>query len=87
VYARGDVLVAADAGEAVDGEPLFVRLVEAGRVVYREGFDDQRARAERTWGRYARWEPSERVADWLARFRAMRAAEVAAARDRLAGGG
>jgi nicotinic acid phosphoribosyltransferase len=83
VYARGDVLVAADAGEDVDGDPLFVKLVEQGRVVYRESFEEQRARAERTWGRYTRWEPSPRVAGWLDRFRAMRAAEVAAARERL----
>jgi nicotinic acid phosphoribosyltransferase len=83
VYARGDVLVAADASETIDGDPLFVKLVDAGRVVYAESFDAQRERAERTWGRYTRWEPSERVADSLTRFRAMRTAEVAAARDRL----
>ncbi|MFO0795906.1 MAG: hypothetical protein U0804_00360 [Gemmataceae bacterium] len=87
VYARGDVLIAADAGEEIDGEPLFVKLVDQGRIVYREDFSEQRARAERTWGRFVRWEPSPRVAGWLERFRAMRAAEVAAARDRLAGGG
>ena len=65
VYARGDVLVAADASESIDGDPLFVPLVTNGRVVYAEPFDAQRDRAERTWGRYSRWEPSERVREYL----------------------
>ncbi|MBX9585068.1 MAG: hypothetical protein K2X87_32585 [Gemmataceae bacterium] len=87
VYGRGDVMVVADVSEAIDGEPLFVKLVEQGRIVYAESFSDQAARADRTWGRYARWEPSPKVAEWLDRFRAMRAAEVAAARARLGAAG
>ncbi|QEG27313.1 nicotinate phosphoribosyltransferase [Gemmata obscuriglobus] len=86
VYARGDTLVVADRSESVDGEPLFVKLVDQGRVVYAEGFCEQAARAERTWGRYARWEVSPLLRDHLDRFAAMRAAEVAAARARLAVG-
>ena len=85
VYARGDTLVVADAGEAVGGEPLFVKLVDQGRVVYREPFDDQADRADRTWDRYAKWELSPRVQDYADRFRRMRAEEVAAARARLGG--
>jgi nicotinic acid phosphoribosyltransferase len=85
VYGRGDTLTVADRSEVIDGEPLFVKLVEQGKVVYREDFRDQAARAERTWGRYTRWEPSERVGEDLRRFRAMRTAEVAAARERLQG--
>jgi nicotinic acid phosphoribosyltransferase len=87
VYGRGDAVVVADVSEAVDGEPLFVRLVERGKVVYAESFRDQAARAERTWDRYRRWEPSPLVADHQRRFREMRAAEVAAARARLSAGG
>ncbi|HJZ60470.1 MAG TPA: hypothetical protein VKE74_36340 [Gemmataceae bacterium] len=83
VYARGDTLIVADASETIDGDPLFVKLVEQGRVVYRESFPDQAARADRTWGRYAKWEPSPLVADYLHRFEAMRAAETAAAKQRL----
>lgn len=86
VYARGDTLVVADKGETVDGEPLFVKLVERGRVVYAEGFREQAARAARTWDRYTRWEVSPLLADHLARFNAMRVAEVNAARERLAAG-
>jgi nicotinic acid phosphoribosyltransferase len=83
VYGRGDTLVVADASESIDGEPLFVKLVEQGRVVYRETFEEQAARADRTWDRYAKWEPSPKVADYLTRFRAMKAEEIAAARKRL----
>jgi hypothetical protein len=87
VYGRGDTLVVADRGESIDGEPLFVKLVDQGRVVYAEGFREQAARAERTWNCYARWEASPLVAEHMDRFREMRAAEVAAAKSRLAGGG
>lgn len=82
-YGRGDTLVVADAGEAIDGEPLFVKLVKQGRIVYEEPFPQQAARADATWHRYARWELSPKVGKWMARFRAMRAEEVTAARERL----
>ncbi len=83
VYGRGDTLVVADASEAPPGEPLFVPLVKQGRVVYRETFDEQADRADRTWGRYKRWELSEKVRGYQERFRAMREREVKAARERL----
>ena len=83
VYGDGDTLVVADASEAPQGEPLFVKLVDRGRIVYREDFDAQADRADRTWGRYARWRPSPRVGEFLERFRAMRRDEVAAACGRL----
>jgi nicotinate phosphoribosyltransferase len=85
VFARGDTLVVADESEPPPGEPLFVKLVERGRVVYSEGFEAQADRADRTWGRYRRWELSEKVRAWQERFRAMRRQEVAAARARLGG--
>jgi nicotinate phosphoribosyltransferase len=83
VYGRGDVMVVADASEPPQGEPLFVKLVEQGRVVYRETFDEQADRADRTRGRYRRVELSPRVAETQRRFGAMREREVAAARARL----
>ncbi len=86
VYATGETLAVADASETPPGEPLFVKLVENGRIVYRESFEDQAARADRTWGRYKRWELSPRVAEWMAKFRAMRAEAVAAARREMRGG-
>ncbi len=85
VYGRGDTMVVADASERIDGEPLFVKLVEQGRVVYRETFQEQAARADKTWGRYTRFELSPVVGGYMDRFRAMRAKEVDAARARLGG--
>jgi nicotinic acid phosphoribosyltransferase len=86
VYAAGDTLVIADASEAPRGEPLFVKLVEGGRVVYRESFEEQADRADRTWGRYRRWELSAKVGGYMERFREMREREVREAREQLAGG-
>jgi nicotinic acid phosphoribosyltransferase len=83
VYGRGDTLIVADRSETIDGEPLFVKLVEQGKVVYHESFAEQAARAERTWNQYAKWEPSPLVGEYLRRFRDMRTAEVAAAKLRL----
>jgi nicotinic acid phosphoribosyltransferase len=83
VYGRDEALVVADASEAPQGEPLFVKLVENGRIVYGESFDEQADRADRTWGRYKRWELSPRVREYQERFRAMKEREVASARKRL----
>src|ERR1700692_2737011 len=83
VYGRDDVMVVADASEPAQGEPLFVRLVERGRIVYRESFEEQAERADRTWGRYQRWELSPKVRGYQERFGAMREREVALARRRL----
>jgi nicotinate phosphoribosyltransferase len=83
VYGRGDALVVADASEPPQGEPLFVKLVEHGRVVYRESFQEQAARADRTWGRYKRVELSPLVTEYQRRFNAMRDREVGEAKARL----
>ena len=82
VYERGDTLIVADASESPQGEPLFVKLVENGRIVYNESFDAQADRAEATWGRYQKVELSPLVRDWQERFRVMRAREIAAVRER-----
>ena len=85
VYGRDDTLVVADASEPPQGEPLFVKVVESGRIVYRESFDEQADRADRTWSRYRRWELSPKVHEYQARFRAMKAREVEGAKKRLGG--
>ena len=36
VYGKDDILIIADASESPPGEPLFVHLVDQGRIVYRE---------------------------------------------------
>jgi nicotinic acid phosphoribosyltransferase len=83
VYGRDDTLIVADASETPPGEPLFVNLVAGGRIVYQETFEEQADRADRTWGRYRRWELSDLVRARQERFQAMRAREVAEARARL----
>jgi len=83
VYGREDALVVADASEPPQGEPLFVKLVENGRMVYRESFDEQADRADRTWGRYRRRELSPKVHEYQDRFRAMKTREVGEAKKRL----
>jgi hypothetical protein len=82
VYGQDDTLIIADASEAPLGEPLFVKLVEQGKIVYRESFEEQSARADRTWERYRRWELSPKVTAVMERFRTMRATEVAAAKEK-----
>lgn len=84
VYGRGNALIVVDASEPTAGEPLFVKLVEAGQIVYHEPFDEQAARAERTWGRYQKVELSPKVRDTMQRFRGMREREMTLARQRLA---
>jgi nicotinic acid phosphoribosyltransferase len=86
VYGRDDVMVIADSSEEPLGEPLFVKLVEQGRIVYAETLDEQADRADRTWGRYKRWELSPVVRQTQERFNAMKALEVDAAKQRLGGG-
>ncbi len=86
VYGKGDALIVADVSEPIDAEPLFVKLVEHGRIIYRESFQDQAARADRTWGRYQRVELSPLVDEYRRRFNAMREREVQAARQRLGTG-
>jgi nicotinic acid phosphoribosyltransferase len=83
VYGRGDTFIVADASEPPQGEPLFVKLVENGQVVYHESFEEQADRADRTWGRYKHYELSEKIGGYMARFAAMRQREVAAVRHRL----
>ncbi len=83
VYGRGQALVVADAAEPPQGEPLFVKLVEQGRIVYHESYQDQAARADRTWGRYKRIELSDKIHEYKRRFNIMREEEIKAARQRL----
>jgi nicotinic acid phosphoribosyltransferase len=83
VFGRDDVLVVADESEAPQGDLLFVKLVDQGRVIYRETFPEQATRADRTWDRYKRWEMSPRVSAVMTRFQEMRRKEVAAAQAHL----
>jgi nicotinate phosphoribosyltransferase len=83
VFGQDDTLVVANESESVAGQPLFVKLVDQGRIVYAETFQEQAARADRTWGRYKRVSLSPKVQHDMERFRDMRRNEVAAARERM----
>ena len=87
VYSRGRTIIVADKSEDVDGIPLFVKLVENGRIVYNETLDVQADRADATWGQYDEVILSEKVQGWKERFAAMRAEEIAASKLRLAQAG
>ena len=84
VHGQGDTLIVADASEAPQCEPLFVKLVDQGRIVYHESFPDQAARADRTWGKYKKVKLSPLIGDYQRKFAAMRAREIKEARERLA---
>lgn len=83
VYGDGDRMIVSDASESPLGEPLFVKLVEQGRIVYRESFDEQADRADRTWDRFHKVALSPLVGEYRNKFAAMREAEIKAARARL----
>ncbi len=83
VYGKDDTMIVADASESIDAEPLLVRLVHQGRIVYQESFLAQAERADRTWNRYVRLELSPQVTEWMQRFRQMRREAMAAAKTRL----
>jgi nicotinate phosphoribosyltransferase len=83
IYGAEDTLIIADASEPEQGEPLFVKLVEQGRVVYTESFEEQADRADRTWGQYQRVELSARVKEYQQRFQAMRAREIQAVKEQI----
>jgi nicotinate phosphoribosyltransferase len=83
VSGQDDTLIISDASESPPGEPLFVKLVDQGRIVYRESFQDQANRAEKTWGQYKRYELSPIIQTYMDRFRQMRTIEVSEAKKRL----
>jgi hypothetical protein len=83
VYARGSTMIIGDVRENLDADPevvcLFVKLVDNGVYVYNETFEEQAARAERTWGKYTDVVLSPMVAKTLGTYVEMRERERAAA--------
>ncbi len=74
VYERGDTLVIASNEEKIDGEPLFVKLVENGKLINPEdmNFAAQSQRANKTWGKYKGFTLSPLISEWQSRFNRMR---------------
>lgn len=84
VWGRGDTMIVADASETIEGaEMLFVKLVDQGRIVYKESLEKQADRADATWSKYKTVELSPKVAFWQQAFREKRDVEIAAARLRM----
>lgn len=77
VYGQGDTMLVADASEQIDGVPLYHKLVDQGRIVYKESFQTQAARADASWGQYKKFRLSPLVQSYQDRFNAMRATEIA----------
>jgi nicotinic acid phosphoribosyltransferase len=83
VYGQDDTLVVADASEDSQGDRLFVKLVDQGKIIYHESFPDQAQRADRTWGKYKKVKLSPLVGEYQRRFAQMREREIKEARERL----
>ena len=58
LYGKGDTIIVAQAEEQIDGEPLMVKVVDQGRIVYHEDLTKQHERARKTWDQYRKIEYS-----------------------------
>ncbi len=74
VYEKDDTLIIADKSESIDGRPLFVKLVEKGRIINPEDMDfrTQAQRADRTWNKYRSFKLSPEITKWKGIFREMK---------------
>jgi nicotinic acid phosphoribosyltransferase len=63
VYEQGSTLIVAKGGEEIDGNPLYVPLLQNGRISYFETLEEQAARADQTWNRYDRIEYSPEITE------------------------
>jgi nicotinate phosphoribosyltransferase len=74
VYEHKDTLVIADRTEEIDGTPLFVKLVENGKIINPEDMDfkAQAERANKTWEKYRGFTLSPKIKEWRERFEEMR---------------
>ncbi|MBN1905143.1 MAG: hypothetical protein JW927_08605 [Deltaproteobacteria bacterium] len=74
VYEQKDMRVIADKTKEIDGIPLFVKLVEDGRIINHEDMDfkTQAERANRTWGMYRGFTLSPKISKWKETFEEMK---------------
>ena len=74
VYEQGDTLIIADKSEDIDGMPLFVKLVQYGKIINPEDmeFRSQANRADQTWNRYRRSIFSPKIKEWKSLFEDMK---------------
>ena len=86
VYGRGSTLYVAHVSDAVDGELLYQKLVNKGRIVYNESEKTQAERSNRTWGQYTDVEFSPTIQHYMRTYREKRSIERPAAREALQAG-
>ena len=74
VYEQGDILIVADKNEEIGGKPLFVKLVENGRIINPEdmNFMVQAKRANETWKKYRGFTLSPQIKEWKRLFEDMK---------------
>lgn len=74
VYEQGDILIIADKSEDIDGTPLFIKLVENGKIINPEDMDfqAQAKRANKTWNKYKGFALSPQIKEWKAVFEEMK---------------
>ncbi len=74
VYEQGKTLIVADKSEDIDGTPLFVKLVENGKIINPEDMDFkiQADRANKTWNRYSGFTLSPKIGEWKDLFEDMK---------------
>jgi nicotinate phosphoribosyltransferase len=82
VFAHDRTLIIADASESIDGKPLFVKLVDQGKIIYNESFQTQAARADQTWDAYDRISWSPKIQETMTRFQSMRRNEIEAIKQK-----
>lgn len=84
VYEQDDMLVIASSEEQIEGNPLFTKLVENGRIINPEDMDftTQAKRANKTWNKYKGYILSPLISEWQFKFNHMRDDAVAKVTDK-----
>ena len=85
VYEQGDTLVVADKMEDIEGTPLFVKLVENGKIINPEDMDFkiQANRANETWNKYRRYILSPKIIEWKTLFEDMKKKAISKTSTRI----
>jgi nicotinate phosphoribosyltransferase len=79
------MLIVADRTEDIEGTPLFVKLVENGRIINPEdmNFRTQAERTNETWNRYKGFTLSPKIKEWKATFEEMKNKAVSGVKNSL----
>ncbi len=61
VYENGSTLIVAQEGEKINGSLVYQKIVDNGRIVYKEDWHEQSDRANKTWNKYTKIEYSPKT--------------------------